>query len=145
MDIKKPVLNNVHGAASPQQLNHALSRRSRGKKKKLTKADIGMPSNFQSAPQPVCVWGGGEGVGRCLCVCGGGGGGWGGAGGGWGGGGGGGGGRNVCGGVLVNTHFPCKGRPHKDSSSSICVFACVTWSVLPQAHRSRGLGPPQGL
>lgn len=75
MDIKNPEINNVriHNARSPQQshhLNNVLSRKekSKGKKKKLTKADIGMPSNFQSAPPPplmsVCVC-----VRACACLC----------------------------------------------------------------------------
>lgn len=50
MDIINPEINNVRiHARSPQQqhLNHLLRCRDKKKKKKLTKADIGMPSNFQ--------------------------------------------------------------------------------------------------
>ncbi|XP_011605399.1 WASP like actin nucleation promoting factor a isoform X1 [Takifugu rubripes] len=54
VDIKNPEINNVriqnsHSPQQPYHLNNILSRKekSKGKKKKLTKADIGMPSNFQ--------------------------------------------------------------------------------------------------
>lgn len=55
VDIKNPEINNVrfhnsHGHQQPYQLNNMLSRKdkkTKGKKKKLTKADIGTPSNFK--------------------------------------------------------------------------------------------------
>ncbi|XP_061578205.1 WASP like actin nucleation promoting factor a isoform X2 [Cololabis saira] len=60
VDIKNPEINNVrfhnsHGPQQPYQLNNMLShsalirrdKKTKGKKKKLTKADIGTPSNFQ--------------------------------------------------------------------------------------------------
>lgn len=72
MDIKNPEINNVHVPSAPsvpsargaqQPLNNVLRHRekSKGKKKKLTKADIGMPSNFQSAPPPPLL--------PSVCVC----------------------------------------------------------------------------
>ncbi|KAM6937645.1 WASP like actin nucleation promoting factor a [Xenentodon cancila] len=60
VDIKNPEINNVrfhnsHGHQQPYHLNNMLShsalirrdKKTKGKKKKLTKADIGTPSNFQ--------------------------------------------------------------------------------------------------
>lgn len=56
VDIKNPEINNVlrlHSSSNPPpyHLNNVLGRRDKktkqGKKKKLTKADIGTPSNFQ--------------------------------------------------------------------------------------------------
>lgn len=60
VDIKNPEINNVrfhnsHSHQQPYHLNNMLShsgltrkdKKTKGKKKKLTKADIGTPSNFQ--------------------------------------------------------------------------------------------------